>query len=79
MNMVLFNTDLNENNFIPLSNLKAHLLENPIGFFCKYNSSVLGSAYQMIKQYRYIMMLMDIFTHIIMLTPFKKPKQASGN
>ena len=77
--MVLFNTDLNEDNFVPLSYLQAHFLEDRIYLFCKHNTSVLGWAYQMIQQYRYVMMLMVIFSHIIMLTPFKRPKQASGN
>ena len=79
MNMVLFNTDLNEDNFVALSNLQTHILENQIYLFGKHNPSVLGWAYQMIQQYRYVMMLMDIFAHIIMLTPLKRPKQASGN
>jgi len=79
MNMVLFNTDLNEYNFVSLCNLQAHILEYKIYLFCKYNPAVLGRTYQMIKQYRYVMMLMDIFAHIIILTPFKRPKQASGN
>ena len=79
MNMVLFNTDLYEDNFVPLSNLQAYILKNRIYLFCKHNLSVFGRAYQVIKQYRYVMMLMDIFAHIIMLTPFKRPKQASGN
>ena len=75
MNMVLFNTDLYEDNFITLSNLQAYILENQIYLFNKHNPSLFGMAYQVIKQYRYVMMFMDIFTHIIMLTPLKKPTQ----
>jgi len=79
MNMVLFNPDLNEGNFVPLCNFQTHILENGIDLICKHHSSVLGRAYQMIQQYRYVALFMDIFAHMIMLAPFRKPKQASGN
>ena len=79
MNMILFNTDFNEYNLVSLRNLQTHILENRIHIFRKHNFPVLGRTYQMIQQYRYVTLLMDIFAHMMMLTPFKKPKQASGN
>lgn len=78
MNMVLLNTDLYEDNFVPLSNLQAYIPKSQIYLFCKHNPSVFGRAYQMIKKYRYVMMLMDIFTHIIMLTPSKDRSKLRG-
>jgi len=79
MHMILFNPDLNKHNFVPLSNFQTYFLKNTIYLFGKYNPPVLGRTYQMIQQYRYVMMLMNIFTHITLLTLFLRPKQASGN
>jgi hypothetical protein len=79
MNMVFLNPNLNENNLVPLRNLQTYILENQIYLFRKHNPPVLGRTHQMIQQYRHVTLLMDIFTHTIMLTSLKKPKQASGN
>lgn len=74
MNMVLFNPDLNEYILTPLRNFQTHILENRVDLILKHNSSVLGRAAQVIQKYRYVALLMNIFAHVIMLAPVKKPK-----
>ena len=75
MHMVFVCTYLQKRNLIPVADSQAGLFEFLVYFRCKYNSSILGWADYVVKEYRNVMALMNEATHSYSILS----QQAAGN
>jgi hypothetical protein len=75
VNMVFVCPDLQERDFISLTDLQTDLFEFEVYFRAKHHSSVLRRANYMIEKYRNVMALMNEATHSYSIIS----QQAAGN
>jgi len=78
MNMILIRSNFQKFHLISLFDIQTHFLQHPINLTIKHRSPVLGWKHQMVDQYRYIMTLMYILTHIEILRRKRRGIEPQG-
>ena len=76
--MILIRSNFQKFHLISLFDIQTHFLQHPINLTIKHRSPVLGWKHQMVDQYRYIMTLMYILTHIEILRRKRRGIEPQG-
>src|SRR4030042_4880269 len=79
MNVILIGSNLYKSYFKSFRNFKTNLLQTLINRFRKNYSTIFGRTNKMIKQYCYVMTLMDKFTHITKLIIYTEAELRGTN
>jgi hypothetical protein len=78
MYMILICANLQEFQLVSLLYIQADFLHNIVYMIIKYCTPIFGRKYQMVYQYRYVMTLVYVFTHIATLRRKRRGIQPQG-